>query len=82
MALSQKRNQNSIIEIQENAEKAHRSETLAHNQREEENERGCKEEREGSLVPIFQLFKLQNCEDVIWLNGFWPQVSALWGKHG
>ena len=28
-------------------------ETLIHSQQEEEIERGCEEEREGSLVPIF-----------------------------
>ena len=51
--------------MQENAEKVHRSETSTHSQQEEKIEKGCNEEREGFLVPIFQLFKLQNCEDVI-----------------
>ena len=37
----------------ENAKKTHRSKNLTHNQREEEIEIGCEEEREGSLVPIF-----------------------------
>ena len=33
--------------------KVHRSETSTHSQREEEIERDCEEEREGSPIPIF-----------------------------
>ena len=52
MVLYQERNQNVKTEIQENAEKVYRSEISTHSQQ-EEIERGCKEEREGSPVPIF-----------------------------
>ena len=55
--------------MRENAEKVHnRSATSTHNQREEEIERSCDEERKCSPVPIFPPPKLQNCEDVSWLN--------------
>ena len=36
------------------AQKNNMFETQTHSQQEEENERGCEEEREGSLVPYFQ----------------------------
>ena len=39
--------------------------TSTHSQREEEIERGCEEEREGSPVPMhISTLKLQNCENV------------------
>ena len=59
MVLSQERNQNAITEIQENAEKVYKSETLTHSQQEEEIERGFEEDREGFPVPIFPLLNFR-----------------------
>ena len=46
-------NQNTNNKSVEKALKYNRSETSTHSQGEEEIERGCKEEREGTPVPIF-----------------------------
>ena len=47
-----------------------RSKTLTHSHREEEIERGCEEEREGSPYTHISIPKIQNCENVDLLNEF------------
>ena len=48
-----KENQNANKKSVEQVWKHNRSETSTHSHREEENERGCQEEKEGSLYPYF-----------------------------
>ena len=49
---------------------------------EEEIERGCEEEREGSPVPIFPPLRFRIVRMFLGLVGFCSKVSALWGKRG
>ena len=74
-------NQNTTIEIQENIEKVHRSEISTHRQQEEEIERGCEKEREGSPVPIFPLpsFRIVRMQ-ASWM-GLFSKVSVMWVKR-
>ena len=57
-------------------------ETLTHSQLEEEIERDCEEEREGSPILIFPPLRFKIVRMFPGLVGFGSQVSALWGKHG
>ena len=52
-------NQNDDNKSVEQVWKHNRSETSTHSHREEENERGCQEEKEGSPVPIFPPLKFR-----------------------
>ena len=47
---------------------------------EEEIERGCEEEREGSLVPIFPSLRFGIVRYVSWLNGFLLSSFSFMGK--
>ena len=55
---------------------------MTHSHGEEEIERGCKEEREGSLVPIFPSLSFEIVRMFPGSVGFCSQVSIVWGKHG
>ena len=46
-------NQNANIKVQKKHKKHNKSEKSTHSHRKEEIERGCEEEREGPLLPIF-----------------------------
>ena len=56
------------------------SETSTHSHQEEEIERGCEEEREGSPVLIFPPLRFRIVKMFLGLVGFCSQVLALWGK--
>ena len=75
-------NQNANNKSVEQVWKHNRSETSTHSHREEENERGCEKEREGSLVPIFPPLKFRIVRTFPGSVGFCSQVSILWGKRG
>ena len=59
-----------------------RSETLTHSHPEEEIERGCEEEREGSPIPIFPPLRFEIVRIFPSSMGFCSQVSALQEKLG
>ena len=59
-----------------------KSETSTHSHQEEEIERSCEKQREGSPVPIFPPLRLRIVKMFPSLVGFCSQVSALWGKRG
>ena len=52
-------NQNANNQSVEKAKKHNKSETSTHSHQEEETEKGCKDEREGSPVPIFLLLRFR-----------------------
>ena len=54
---------------------------MTHSQREEEIEKGCEEEREGSPVPIFPPLRFRIVRMFPGSVGFYSQVLALWGKR-
>ena len=58
------------------------SETSTHSHQEEEIERDCEEEREGSPVPIFPPLRFRIVKMFLGSVGFCSQVLALWGKRG
>ena len=55
---------------------------MTHSHREEENERGCEEEREGSPVLIFPPLRFRIVRMFLGSVGFCSKVSALWGRRG
>ena len=58
------------------------SETSTHSHQEEEIERGCEEEKEGSPVPIFPPLRFSIVKMFPSSMGFSSQVLAQWGKRG
>ena len=56
--------------------------TSTHSQQEEEIQRSCEEEREGSHVPIFPPLSYKIMRMLVGRMGFRSKVSALWGKRG
>ena len=71
-----------LFRSQENAEKVCRSKTSTHNQQEEEIERDCEKEREGSHVPIFSPLNFRIVRMIVGWMGFYFKVSALRVKRG
>ena len=55
---------------------------MTHSHLEEEIEKGCEEEREGSPIPIFPPLRFGIVRIFPSSVGFCSQVSALWGKRG
>ena len=62
--------------------KHNKSKTSIHSHPEEEIERGCEEEREGSPILIFSPLRFEIVNIFPSSVGFCSQVSALWGKRG
>ena len=75
-------NQDANNKSAEKAWKHNKSEILTHNHPEEEIERGCEEEREGSPILIFSPLRFEIVNIFSSSVGFCSQVSALWGKCG
>ena len=59
-----------------------RFKTSTHSHREEEIERGCEEEREGSPVPIFPPPSLGIVRLLTGLMGFYSKISGIWVECG
>ena len=55
---------------------------MSYSHPEEEIERGCEEEREGSSVPIFPPLRFGIVRMFPSSVGFCSQILALWGKRG
>ena len=77
-----KENQNANNKSAKKNIKHNKSETSTHSHPEEEIERGCEEEREGSPIPIFSPLRFGIVRIFPSSVGFCSQVSALWGKCG
>ena len=76
-----KENQNAYNKSAETI-KNNRSEISTHNHPEEGIERGCKEEREGSLVPIFQSPSFGIVRLLTGWMRFCSEVSGMWVERG
>ena len=70
-------NQNANNKSVEKVWKHNRFETSTHSHPEEEIERGCEEEREGSPIPIFPPLRFEIVRIFPSSMGFCSQVSAL-----
>ena len=80
MVLWQEKIKMLITKVQKKQKK--NSETSTHSHPEEESERGCEKEREGSPIPIFSPLRFGIVRIFPSSVGFCSQVSAIWGKRG